>query len=92
MFHMDKTDLIATHYCAAHNQPRLKAVPSAADNEVAFDFKDGTNIRPGDSYMRQLAIEFIDADHHNETWGSDSKGKIETAKFYLTRVKQPAKK
>src|SRR5512138_2526666 len=24
MFHMDKSDLLATHYCAAHNQPRLR--------------------------------------------------------------------
>jgi len=91
MFHMDKSELIATHYCAAHNQPRLRAVSPGTANEVAFDFKDGTNIRPGDSYMRQLVIDFIDADHHDETWGSDSKGKIETAKFYLTRVKKPAK-
>ncbi len=92
MFHMDKAELIATHYCAAHNQPRLRAVPSAESTKVAFEFKDGTNIRPGDGYMRQLMITFVDADHHNETWGYDNKGKVDAATFYLTRVKQPGKR
>lgn len=92
MFHMDKADLLATHYCAAHNQPRLRALPSNDATKVAFDFKDGTNIRPGDGYMRQLTITFVDADHHNETWGYDNKGKIETATFNLTRAKQATKR
>jgi hypothetical protein len=91
MFHMDKMELLATHYCAAHNQPRLRAVSSSQPTQVAFEFKDGTNIRPGDGYMRQLAITFVDADHHNETWGFDNNGKIESGTFYLTRVKQPKK-
>ena len=91
MFHMDKADLLATHYCAAHNQPRMKAAGSGKPDEVAFEFIDGTNIRPGDGYMRRLTISFVDADHHNETWGYDNKGKIEASTFSLTRAKQPAK-
>jgi hypothetical protein len=57
---------------------------------VAFEFKDGTNIRPGDGYMRQLVLTFVDADHHNETWGYDNNGKIEAGSFFMTRVKRPA--
>jgi hypothetical protein len=91
MFHMDKTDLLATHYCSAHNQPRFRAVPSSQAKEVVFEFKDGTNIRPGDGYMRRLAIIFVDSDHHNEAWGYESNGQIHTGTFYLTRVKQPVK-
>ncbi len=91
MFHMDKSDLLATHYCSAHNQPRLRAVPSSQPTQVAFEFKDGTNIRPGDGYMRQLVITFVDADHHNETWGYESNGKVEAGTMYLTRSK-PSKK
>jgi hypothetical protein len=91
MFHMDQAELLATHYCSAHNQPRLRATPSAKPTQVVFEFKDGTNIHPGDGYMRQLVLTFIDADHHNETWGFDNKGKVEAGSFYLTRVKQPAK-
>ena len=91
MFHTDKEELLATHYCSAHNQPRFRAVPSSQPKQVVFEFKDGTNIRPGDGYMRRLAITFVDADHHNEAWGYDSNGKLETGTFYLTRVRQAAK-
>jgi hypothetical protein len=92
MFHMDQSELLATHYCSAHNQPRFRAVPSSQSTQVTFEFKDGTNIRPGDGYMRQLTMTFVDADHHNETWGYDDNGKIQAAIFYLTRVKQPVKR
>jgi hypothetical protein len=92
MFHMDKEDLLATHYCSAHNQPRFRALSSTNPDQIEFEFKDGTNIRPGDGYMRQLAITFVDADHHNETWGFDINGKIQSSTFFLTRVKTPAKK
>jgi len=47
--------------------------------------KDGTNIRLGDGYMKELVITFVDADHHNETWSYDNNGKIEAGTFYLTR-------
>ena len=91
MFHMDKDDLMATHYCAGHNQPRMRAVPSAAPGRVAFEFKDGTNIRPGDGYMRQITVVFVDADHHDEEWGYDQNGKVSAGTFHFERVK-PAPK
>ena len=87
MFHLDQSELLATHYCAAHNQPRLRAVPSSQPGQIKFEFKDGTNIRPGDGHMQQLVVTFVDADHHNEAWGYQSNGKVETAMFYLARVK-----
>jgi YD repeat-containing protein len=90
MFHMDQEELLATHYCSAHNQPRMRAVPSSNPTQIAFEFKDGTNIRPGDGYMRRLVVTFIDADHHNEEWGYDANGKIQAGTFYLTRVKRTA--
>jgi len=68
MFHPDGKRLLATHYCAAHNQPRMALVPAAAPNQVAFDFVDGTNIAPGEGYMKGLVITFADADHHEEAW------------------------
>jgi hypothetical protein len=92
MFHMDKTELLGTHYCAGHNQPRFRAVPSKDPKKVVFEFKDGTNIRPGDGFMRQLTINFVDADHHNEIWGYDSMGKISSATFYMTRSKKAVPK
>jgi hypothetical protein len=87
MFHMDKDELVATHYCAAHNQPRFRALPAAEANRIAFDFKDGTNIRPGDGYMRKLTLIFVDADHHDEEWGYDQGGTVNAGMFHLTRAK-----
>jgi hypothetical protein len=75
MFHPDGPTLLATHYCSAHNQPRMQLVPAPAPNQIAFRFKDGTNIGPGDGHMVGLVITFIDADHHDETWAYEDKGK-----------------
>jgi hypothetical protein len=44
MIHLDNGDLLATHYCAAHNQPRFRLVPSSEPNVVTFEFKDATNL------------------------------------------------
>ncbi len=90
MFHMDKEDLVATHYCSAHNQPRFKAVPSTNASQVVFAFMDGTNIRPGDGHMARLVITALDADHHDEEWGYDLNGKVSAGTFHLTRVKPAA--
>jgi hypothetical protein len=66
------------------------AAPSTDPKNVVFEFKDGTNIRPGDGHMGRLAITLVDADHHNEDWGYDLGGKISSGMFYLTRVKAAA--
>ncbi len=88
MFHPDGKRLLATHYCAAHNQPRMVLVPGAAPNQLAFEFVDGTNIEPGGGHMQKLVITFVDADHHDETWtyrqnGTDLPGTV----FHFARVK-----
>ena len=72
MIHPDGKRLLATHYCAAHNQPRMALVPAKAPNQVAFQFVDGTNIAPGDGYMKGVVFTFIDADHHEEAWTHSS--------------------
>ena len=81
MFHPDGKRLLATHYCAAHNQPRMALVPAAAPNQVAFDFVDGTNIAPGEGYMKSLVITFVDADHHEEAWTNSTGGAPSVFKY-----------
>ena len=72
MIHPDGKRLLATHYCAAHNQPRMSMVPSKASNQVEFQFVDGTNIGPGEGYMKGVVFTFIDGDHHEEAWTNSS--------------------
>ena len=86
MIHPDGKRLLATHYCAAHNQPRMALVPSAKPNQVAFTFIDGTNIAPGDQHMKSVVFTFIDADHHDEAWTSS--GSPTPGLFTFTRKKQ----
>ena len=81
MIHPDGKRLLATHYCAAHNQPRMALVPSAAANQVAFNFVDGTNIGPGEEHMRSVIFTFTDADHHEEAWTSSGSPKPAIFKF-----------
>ncbi len=85
MFHPDMNELLATHYCAAHNQPRMKLV-SATPTRLVFEFKDGTNIGPHDGHMAGLAIDLIDANHHDEEWTYEQDGKRTTTVFHYTRV------
>src|SRR5579863_9257219 len=75
IFHMDGNELMATHYCAAHNQPRFLAAPGGKPNQVVFKFKDGTNIGPHDGHMQSVTFTFDGPDHHTEDWDYiDAKG------------------
>ena len=63
VYHMDGPDLRATHYCAAKNQPRLKASKMASDT-IDFDYVDATNLASPDApHVAGLQMRFIDATH-----------------------------
>jgi hypothetical protein len=86
MIHLDNDDLLATHYCAAHNQPRFRFVPSSEPNVVTFEFKDATNLAsPTAPHMVGLKITFTDADHHYEDWTYLDKGQKSTSRFEFRR-------
>ena len=87
MFHMDNSDLLATHYCAAQNQPRFRMVPSSEPNAINFDFKDATNLSsPTAPHMVGVKIVFVDATHHYADWTFlDNKGQKSTSRFEFRR-------
>jgi hypothetical protein len=86
MFHMDNSDLLATHYCAAHNQPRFRLVPSSEPNAMTFEFKDATNLSsPAAPHMVGLKITFVDANHHYEDWTFFKDGHKSTSRFEFHR-------
>lgn len=88
IFYPDGKDLMGTHYCAAHNQPRFLAVPGDDPNRVVFKFKDGTNIGPHDGHMAGVTFIFDGPDHHMEDWTYISKqGKESTSRFDFKRKK-----
>ena len=86
MFHMDGSDLLATHYCAIHNQPRFRFVSSSEPNVVAFEFKDATNLAsPTAPHMVALKITLLDPNHHFEDWTFFANGKTSTSRFDFRR-------
>jgi len=72
VYHLDGADLIMTHYCVLGNQPRLKADPKSAPNQIHFQFVGGSNLDPAkDAHMHEGTITFVDDDHietHGVAW------------------------
>ena len=85
MFHMDGNELMATHYCAAHNQPRMVLVSGGDPNHLVFKFKDGTNIQSDAGHMQQVAFTFNGSDRHDEEWTWIENGKEATTHFDFKR-------
>jgi hypothetical protein len=86
MFHMDGKDLLATHYCSHHNQPRLLALPTADPSVVEFAFKDATNLaNPADAHMIGVKFTILDANHHVEEWTAAESGHPVTLRFEFHR-------
>lgn len=64
VYHMDKGDLVMTHYCMLGNQPRMKADAKAPANQIKWVFTGGTNLDPAkDMHMHEGTVTFIDDDH-----------------------------
>jgi hypothetical protein len=59
----DGPDLILTHYCVLGNQPRMKATPTAASNEIVFKFAGGSNLDvTKDKHMHGATLTLVDDD------------------------------
>jgi hypothetical protein len=89
LYHMDGRDIVMTHYCAVGNQPRMRAA-SMQGNRLVFTFESVTNYTGADQHcMRDMAIEFKDADTIVEHWRSyvGDKAVPDETRFELTRMK-----
>lgn len=89
VYHPDGARIMATHYCAAGNQPRMAAT-SLGDGgrTLAFSFLDATNVTdPEGELMRSLVVTFQDPDHFSQAWTSRAKGQDNVGTFNYTRVK-----
>src|SRR5205807_1359748 len=70
VYHMDGPTLVMTHYCAMGNQPRLRAV-AGDPNVIDLKFDSVTNLSgPGESYMGDMKLVFVDANHIKTDWVS----------------------
>ncbi len=70
MYHLDGERLMATHYCASGNQPRLVASGVSDDGrQLTFTYLDGTGLPSRDhGHMDQAMFRFLDADRFTARW------------------------
>jgi hypothetical protein len=87
VYHTDGNAILMTHYCAAGNQPRMRAQASSGDS-IAFQYVDAANLKSSsDGHMCRLVIKFKDANHVTQVWTWKEGGKETNSVFQLERVK-----
>ena len=87
VFYPNGKQLLMTHYCTTGNQPRMRAAV-ANEKEVQFNLIDITNLpTPNTGHMGRMQIEFVDANHINESWIWRENGKDTTEVFHFARRK-----
>ena len=86
VYHPDGNTILMTHYCAAGNQPRMRAQISRGDT-LAFEFVDVSNVKGAEGHMQRVVFKFQDANHLTEEWTWKEGGKETTSAFQLTRIK-----
>lgn len=88
IYHLDGERLIATHYCAQRNQPRLRLDPTGAGDAIVFTFLDATNLSsPEASHLVRLQFTIVDRDHVTENETYSSGGKDDVSAYSLVREK-----
>jgi hypothetical protein len=61
VYHLDGTQLLATHYCPRGNQPRMALTRREDDGTLRFEFRDGTGLdEPGEHYEHLLTLRIDD--------------------------------
>ena len=88
VYHLDGADLRMTHYCAAQNQPRLKASRIDIAHGIAdFAFVDITNLRsPETGHVVGLELRFLAADHITLAFRFEGGSKSSSERIDLKRL------
>ena len=84
MYHPDNDRLLMTHYCSAHNQPRMQAEVSPDGKRFTFNSLDATNLaKPDAGHMHRMILTIEDANHMTQQWFflDGTKELTETFKF-----------
>ena len=89
MYHPDGDHLMMTHYCSAHNQPRMRSQKVSMETKnIIFDLVDVTNLSAPDAgHMKKLVLSFVDQDHYTQEWTWTEKGKENTVVIQFERKK-----
>ena len=91
LYHEDRGDLVLTHYCAAGNQPTMRALRDGDPKRIRFACVGGRNMKESDGHMHRAEWTFIDADHVRSEWTFVRDGKPEAdAPFVMELERRPS--
>ena len=88
VYHLDGTNLRMTHFCAAQNQPRLRAtLVDLAQGVIKFSLVDVTNLRsPEAGYVHGLEVRLLDPNHIMLNFLFEGGGKQSIERVDLNRL------
>lgn len=87
LYHLDRGELVLTHYCMLGNQPRMRAEPGEDAGPIEFKCAGGGNLQSeDDKHMHHLRIKRVDDDHLEADWTLHEQGKpVKTVELRLVR-------
>lgn len=88
VYHLDNSDIRATHFCGAMNHPRMISRSLDLDESLAsFDFIDVSNLKsPHDYHSRGIDLRIIDPDAITVTFRGLEDGHTSSRVFALRRM------
>lgn len=85
MYHLDKGDLVMTHYCSGGTQPRMRLSKASTATRLVFDFDGGTNFDPATgSYIHDGEISWLPDGGLAASWTFFAKGKAGGAHKFVS--------
>ncbi len=91
VYTVDGPDLVMTHYCVLGNQPRMKADPKSAGNQIVWRFVGGANLDPKkDKHMHEATLTIVSDDRlevNGVGWENGAPAKEMCCGFTLVRKK-----
>lgn len=85
LYHADHGGLVATHYCAQGNQPRLRATEQTT-NRIVFTQADITDLDPGEAHLVEMTIELGDRSFDREEVYRQPDGTLERTRWHFVRA------
>ena len=87
LFHPDGSRVLATHYCAQGNQPRLRLDAASTPDRLLFVFVDATNLpTPSASHLVRLELRLDGAEQYTEIETYDEAGKPDVTTLRFRRA------
>ena len=88
VYHRDGSRLIATHYCAQGNQPRLQLSRQTVPQRLEFEYFDATNLESNaQSHLIHLSFDLEDERHVRREEVYSSGGQTDTTVYSLVRAR-----